>query len=103
MNAREIKTFCILFIAVLTALTGVGIVVPLLPVYARDLGASGFYIGMIFGVFSIARTAFIPMFGRASGGFLSPVAEPEEDVSRGTSGVGRALLVDGEAAPCMVG
>jgi len=66
MNSQEIKTFCILFFAVLTALTGVGIVVPLLPVYARDIGASGFYIGMIFGVFSIARTAFIPYFGRSS-------------------------------------
>jgi MFS family permease len=66
MNSQEIKTFCILFFAVLTALTGVGIVVPLLPVYARDIGASGFYIGMIFGIFSISRTAFIPYFGRAS-------------------------------------
>lgn len=66
MNSQEIKTFCILFFAVLTALTGVGIVVPLLPVYARDIGASGFYIGMIFGIFSIARTAFIPYFGRSS-------------------------------------
>lgn len=66
MNSQEIKTFCILFFAVLTALTGVGIVVPLLPVYARDIGASGFYIGMIFGIFSISRTAFIPYFGRSS-------------------------------------
>lgn len=66
MNSQEIKTFCILFVAVLTALTGVGIVVPLLPVYARDIGASGFYIGMIFGIFSISRTAFIPYFGRSS-------------------------------------
>jgi len=66
MNAKEIKTFCILFVAVLTAVTGVGIVVPLLPVYAHDIGASGFLIGMIFGIFSISRTAFIPYFGRTS-------------------------------------
>ncbi len=66
MNPREIKIFCILFVAVLAALTGVGIVVPLLPVYARDLGAGGFAIGMIFGIFSISRTAFIPYFGRTS-------------------------------------
>ena len=57
MNASEIKTFCVLFFALLTTVTGVGIVVPLLPVYARDIGASGFYIGMIFGIFSISRTA----------------------------------------------
>jgi DHA1 family multidrug resistance protein-like MFS transporter len=66
MNSKEIKTFCILFFAVLTAVTGVGIVVPLLPVYARDIGASGFAIGMIFGIFSISRTALIPYFGRTS-------------------------------------
>ena len=66
MNASEIKTFCVLFFALLTTVTGVGIVVPLLPVYARDIGASGFYIGMIFGIFSISRTAFIPYFGRSS-------------------------------------
>ncbi|MGD9332027.1 MAG: MFS transporter [Desulfobacterales bacterium] len=66
MNPKDIKTFCVLFLAVLTAVTGVGIVVPLLPVYARDIGAGGFYIGMIFGIFSISRTAFIPYFGRAS-------------------------------------
>lgn len=66
MNLKEIKIFCILFWAVLTAVTGVGIVVPLLPVYARDIGAGGFYIGMIFGIFSLSRTAFIPYFGRTS-------------------------------------
>jgi len=66
MNANDIKTFCILFFALLTTVTGVGIVVPLLPVYARDIGAGGFAIGMIFGIFSISRTVFIPYFGRAS-------------------------------------
>lgn len=45
---------------------GVGIVVPLLPVYAHDLGASGLYIGLIFGSFSLSRTLFLPYFGRLS-------------------------------------
>ena len=66
MHAKEIKIFSILFLALMTTVTGVGIVVPLLPVYARDIGAGGFYIGMIFGIFSLSRTAFIPYFGRAS-------------------------------------
>ena len=46
--------------------TGVGIVVPLLPVYASNLGASGVYIGLIFGAFSISRTFLLPYFGRRS-------------------------------------
>lgn len=40
--------------------------VPLLPVYAHGLGAGGFYIGLIFGAFSLSRTFFMPYFGRLS-------------------------------------
>jgi MFS family permease len=45
---------------------GVGIVVPLLPVYAENLGASGLYIGFIFAVFSLSRTILLPLFGSLS-------------------------------------
>ena len=48
------------------SVTGVGIVVPLLPVYAHSLGSSGLYIGLIFGSFSLSRTFFLPYFGRKS-------------------------------------
>jgi MFS family permease len=41
-------------------------VVPLLPVYARNLGAGGLYIGLIFGAFSLSRVFFLPYFGRLS-------------------------------------
>lgn len=60
------KIFITLFLAVFANITGVGIVVPLLPVYAKDLGASGLYIGLIFGVFSISRTFLLPVFGKLS-------------------------------------
>ncbi|MFH2046580.1 MAG: MFS transporter [Pseudomonadota bacterium] len=60
------KIFSILFFSILTAVIGVGIVTPLLPVYAHDIGASGIYIGLIFGVFSLSRTLFVPYFGRLS-------------------------------------
>ena len=66
MKLGDKKIFATLFFAIFTTVTGVGIVVPLLPVYAHDLGASGFYIGMIFGAFSLARTFFLPYFGRLS-------------------------------------
>jgi len=45
---------------------GQGIVVPLLPVYAHQLGATGFSIGIMFGAFSISRTLFLPYFGSQS-------------------------------------
>jgi MFS family permease len=58
--------FLTLFFAIFTTVTGVGIVVPLLPVYANELGATGVYVGMIFGSFSISRTFLLPLFGRLS-------------------------------------
>jgi MFS transporter, DHA1 family, multidrug resistance protein len=66
MHALDNKIFGTLFFSIFTAVTGVGIVVPLLPVYAHDLGASGLYIGLVFGAFSLSRTVFLPYFGRLS-------------------------------------
>ncbi len=60
------KIFGTLFFSLLATITGVGIVVPLLPVYARQEGASGIYIGLIFGAFSLSRTFLLPLFGRWS-------------------------------------
>ncbi|WDN88655.1 hypothetical protein BuS5_01623 [Desulfosarcina sp. BuS5] len=60
------KIFSTLFLSIFAAVTGVGIVVPLLPVYAHDHGAGGFYIAAIFGSFSFSRTILLPYFGRLS-------------------------------------
>jgi len=66
MESVDRKIFGTLFFSIFAAVTGVGVVVPLLPIYAHDLGASGLYIGLIFGAFSISRTVFLPWFGRLS-------------------------------------
>jgi DHA1 family multidrug resistance protein-like MFS transporter len=66
MEKLDKKIFITLFFSILAAVMGVGIVVPLLPVYAHDLGASGVYIGLIFGAFSLSRTFLLPYFGRLS-------------------------------------
>ena len=66
MNKLDSKIFVTLFFALFATVTGVGIVVPLLPVYAKELGAGGFFIGMIFGGFSLTRSFFLPVFGRLS-------------------------------------
>ena len=60
------KIFGTLFFSIFAAVTGVGIVVPLLPVYAHELGAGGLAIGFIFGSFALSRTFFLPYFGRLS-------------------------------------
>ena len=60
------KILLILCLSTFTAVLGQGLVVPLLPVYANSLGASGFFIGLIFGVFSVSRSIFLPVFGKLS-------------------------------------
>lgn len=43
---------------------GVGIVVPVLPGYARDMGASGVALGVIFSSFALSLAIFNPLMGR---------------------------------------
>ncbi len=60
------KIFPILALSIFSAMLGVGIIAPLLPLYAEDLGASSLWIGIIFASFSISRTIFMPLIGRLS-------------------------------------
>ena len=62
----EKKIIPVLCLATFTSVLGQGLVVPLLPIYARSLGASGFLIGLIFGIFSIFRSLCLPIFGKLS-------------------------------------
>jgi len=66
MKKLDKLIFSTLFFSMLATVTGVGIVVPLLPVYAHTIGANGLYIGLIFGAFSLSRAFFLPYFGRLS-------------------------------------
>lgn len=66
MQKPDKLIFTTLFFSIFATITGVGIVVPLLPVYAHNLGANGVYIGLIFGAFSLSRTLFLPYFGHLS-------------------------------------
>ena len=56
----------ILFLAVLVDLVGFGIVLPLLPFYARDFGADGFQIGLLVTVYSAVQLVMAPLWGRIS-------------------------------------
>ncbi len=56
----------IIFLTVFIDLIGFGIVLPLLPIYNRDLGASGLLIGVIQASFSAMQFLFAPAWGRLS-------------------------------------
>ena len=60
------KIFPILGLSIFSSMVGIGIIAPLLPVYARDLGATGVWIGVIFAGYAISRTVVLPFVGRLS-------------------------------------
>ena len=60
------KIFPILSLSIFSSMLGVGIIAPLLPLYAENLGATGIWLGVIFAGFSISRAIFMPVFGRLS-------------------------------------
>ena len=45
---------------------GMGIIEPILPIYARHMGASGLLIGIIFSGFALSRGIFAPIIGQYS-------------------------------------
>ncbi|MBA7684356.1 Bacillibactin exporter [subsurface metagenome] len=60
------KAFPVLALSMFSSMLGIGIVVPLLPLYAENLGATGIWIGIIFASFSVSRTIITPIAGRLS-------------------------------------
>ena len=60
------KVFPILALSIFSAMLGIGIIAPMLPIYADNLGATGIWLGVIYGSFSITRALFMPVFGRLS-------------------------------------
>src|SRR5256885_8004954 len=56
----------VLFFTVLIDLIGFGIIIPILPYYAQRLGAGGFGVGALLGVFLAMQVLATPVLGRAS-------------------------------------
>jgi len=56
----------VLFFTVLINLIGFGIIIPILPYYAQRLGASGFGLGALLGVFSLMQFVSTAFLGRTS-------------------------------------
>ena len=53
-------------LAVFIALLGIGIIIPVLPLWATELGATGFTLGVITAVFSVSRGLCQPLVGSLS-------------------------------------
>jgi MFS transporter, DHA1 family, tetracycline resistance protein len=59
-------TLFVLFLIVFVDLVGFGIVLPLLPLYSEQFGASGFTIGCIVASYNLMQFFFAPWLGRLS-------------------------------------
>ena len=56
----------VLSVALFATMLGNGVVIPFLPIYAQEFGASGVAVGILFGAHSASRTFLLPLIGRAS-------------------------------------
>lgn len=63
------KPLLVLFVTIFLDLLGFGIVIPILPIYADELGASGTMIGLITASFAIMQFIFAPFWGGLSDRF----------------------------------
>jgi DHA1 family multidrug resistance protein-like MFS transporter len=66
MNQSSSGILFLLSVSVGVAMTGLGIIWPLIPVYAVELGAGGFLLGLIIASFNVSRTLFSPFAGQIS-------------------------------------
>jgi MFS family permease len=66
MKKSPLSPLVVLFLTVLLDLIGFGIVLPLLPTYAKQLGASPFMIGLIAAIYSTMQFIFSPIWGKLS-------------------------------------
>ncbi|MFW6038708.1 MAG: MFS transporter [Candidatus Saliniplasma sp.] len=60
------KQLSILCFAVFVSMIGFGLIMPFLPIYARDFGASRTEIGLMLGLFSIVKIFIAPIGGKAA-------------------------------------
>ena len=64
--APSMRVFAALFFASATAMLGLGIIAPILPLYAETFAATGVQIGFVFTAFSVSRALLGPFVGRLS-------------------------------------
>lgn len=63
---KQKGTLPILFLVMFLVMVGFGIIIPVLPFYAENLGASAFELGLLMAVYSLMQFLFAPMWGRIS-------------------------------------
>lgn len=66
MDFIQKKSFAILFVSLFVSMLGLGVVSPLMSVYAESLGVTGVWLGVIFSGFNLSRAFVMPVVGGLS-------------------------------------
>ncbi|MCM3664496.1 MFS transporter [Mesobacillus subterraneus] len=64
MNTK--KALPILFLVMFLVMVGFGIIIPVIPFYAEEIGATPTQLGLLMAVYSLMQLLFAPMWGRVS-------------------------------------
>lgn len=64
MHAK--RALPVLFLVMFLVMVGFGIIIPVLPFYAEEIGASPTQLGLLMAVYSVMQLLFAPMWGRIS-------------------------------------
>lgn len=66
MGRREARGIQVLLLCVFTVMLGLGIIGPIIPIYAKCMGATYFEVGLLGSIWSLSRLIFTPIIGRLS-------------------------------------
>ncbi|UCH01667.1 MAG: MFS transporter [Candidatus Bathyarchaeota archaeon] len=66
LNFNRKTAFGVLFISLFVSMLGLGVISPLMSIYAESIGATGLWLGAIFSGFNLSRAFIMPMVGKLS-------------------------------------
>lgn len=66
MDEQKKSGLKVIFLIVFLYLVGFGVIIPLLPVLSREMGASAFEVGLLMSIYSLMQFLFAPFWGRLS-------------------------------------
>ena len=69
MPVMKRSPLLVLFVTIFIDLLGFGLIIPILPIYANELGASGTIIGLVAASFSLMQFLIAPLWGNLSDRF----------------------------------
>src|SRR5690606_25276383 len=66
MSQTGLRSMIIMFMTMFIVMVGFGIIMPILPFYAENLGATATHLGLLFASYSIVQFFFAPIWGTMS-------------------------------------